>query len=105
MEPSNERKTSYFAIRTKMRPIGISEYSFGSSSQINADDRLVLNLIGIVFTQDDGQLSLTQNMMQHQGIGRSRLLPAVLRGCPDVNLQPISHIGAQPDWTFSSLWS
>ena len=52
-----------------------------------------------------GQLSLIQHMLQHQAIGRPRLLPAVLRGYPDVKLLPISHIGAPLDWATSALWS
>lgn len=52
-----------------------------------------------------GQLSLIQQMLQQQGIGRPRLLPAVLRSYPDVKLLPISHIGAPPDWATSALWS
>lgn len=52
-----------------------------------------------------GQLTLIQHMLVHQGIGRPRLLPAVLRSYPDVQLLPISHTGASPDWDQSSLWS
>lgn len=52
-----------------------------------------------------GQLSLIQHMLVHRGIGRPRLLPAVLRSYPDVQLIPISHIGASPDWDQSPLWS
>lgn len=52
-----------------------------------------------------GQLSLIQHMLVHQGIGRPRLLPAVLRAYPDVHLLPISHTGAPKDWAASPLWS
>lgn len=52
-----------------------------------------------------GQLSLVQHMLHYQGIGRPKLLPAVLRAYPDVKLLPISHIGAPPDWANSALWS
>jgi len=51
-----------------------------------------------------GQLTLIQHMLRTLKVGRLQLLPAVLRSYPDVQLLPISHIGAPPDWATSPLW-
>ena len=52
-----------------------------------------------------GQLTLIQHMLWSLDVGRRQLLPSVLRTYPDVQLLPISHIGAPPDWATSPLWS
>ena len=52
-----------------------------------------------------GQLTLIQFMADRLGVGRSRLLPAVLRRFPVVKGLPPSHMGLPPDWESSSaLW-
>lgn len=52
-----------------------------------------------------GQLTLIQHMLRTLDVGRHQLLPAVLRSYPDINLLPISHIGAPPHWATSTLWN
>lgn len=52
-----------------------------------------------------GQLTLIQHMLRSLDVGRHQLLPAVLRTYPDVQLLPISHIGAPPGWATFPLWS
>ncbi|MHC8609813.1 Abi family protein (plasmid) [Paenarthrobacter ureafaciens] len=52
-----------------------------------------------------GQLALTQYMLRSLNVGRTQLLPAVLRSYPDVQLLPISHIGAPTNWASSPLWN
>lgn len=52
-----------------------------------------------------GQLTLIQHMRDTHGVGRSRVLSAVLASYPSVKLVPISHIGVPHDWANSKLWA
>lgn len=62
-------------------------------------------LEALVWSKTFGQLTLIQFLSDRLRVGNKRLLPAVLRGYPDVTLVPISHIGAPPDWESTRLWS
>lgn len=55
--------------------------------------------------QTFGQLTLIQHMLRTLKVGRIQLLPAVLHSYPDVQLLPISHIGAPPNWATAPLWN
>jgi abortive infection bacteriophage resistance protein len=57
------------------------------------------------FTRTFGQLTMIQHMLRAQAIGSSRLLPAVVRTYPDVQLLPIRHLGASERWDQSALWA
>lgn len=52
-----------------------------------------------------GQLTLIQHMRDMLGLGRSRMLSAVLASYPAVRLVPIAHVGAPSDWQTSPLWA
>ncbi len=53
-----------------------------------------------------GQLTMIQFLLDRLGLGRMRLLPAVVKTYPPVGLVPLSHFGADRDWqTASRLWS
>ncbi len=51
------------------------------------------------------QLTLIQFMLDRLELGRTRVLPAVLRTYPTVAAVPMTHLGAARDWeTTSQLW-
>ena len=52
------------------------------------------------------QLTLIQFLLNRLGLGRSNLLPAVVRSYPTIAAVPLSHLGAAEDWqTASQLWA
>lgn len=51
-----------------------------------------------------GQLTLIQHLREMQGVGRSRVLSAVLASYPPVKLVPLRHVGVPDDWRTSKLW-
>ena len=53
-----------------------------------------------------GQLTLIQFLSDRLGVGRKKMLPAVLKTYPSVRAVPISHLGAPDGWqTSGSLWA
>lgn len=53
-----------------------------------------------------GQLTLVQFLADRLGVGRSKLLPAVLRSFPAVRIVPISHLGVPSGWqSVGGLWN
>ncbi len=53
-----------------------------------------------------GQLTLIQFLLDRLQLGRTRLLPAVLKTYPQVTLLPLSHLGVETDWQSTSrLWT
>ena len=50
------------------------------------------------------RLSLIQFLSDRLGIGRSRILPDVVKSFPAVTIVPISHMGAPGDWWKNPLW-
>lgn len=64
-----------------------------------------LDAVSADWSRTFGQLTLVQFLTDRLGVGRSRLLPAVLRSYPAVRFVPISHVGAPDGWQgSSSLW-
>jgi abortive infection bacteriophage resistance protein len=52
-----------------------------------------------------GQLTLVQFLLDRLALGRSSLLPAVIRSYPEITRVPWSHLGAGSEWsTTSRLW-
>lgn len=52
------------------------------------------------------QLTMIQFLLNRLGLGRTRVLPAVVRTYPTVALVPLTHLGAAKDWeTASQLWA
>ena len=52
------------------------------------------------------QLTLIQFLLNRLELGRTRVLPAVVRTYPTVAALPLTHIGAAKDWeTASQLWA
>lgn len=64
-----------------------------------------LDHAGPYISRTFGQLTLIQHMRVMLGIGRSRMLTAVLASYPTVKPVPISHVGMPQDWETSDLWS
>lgn len=53
-----------------------------------------------------GQLTLIQFLLDRLDLGRTALLPAVVRGYPSVATVPLSHLGAESSWQSASpLWA
>ncbi|PZF79998.1 Abi family protein [Jiangella anatolica] len=53
-----------------------------------------------------GQLTLIQFLLERLRLGRTTLLPAVVRSFPLVRVVPLTHLGAHNDWQeASALWS
>lgn len=51
------------------------------------------------------QLTLIQFLLDRLELGRMTLLPAVVRSFPTVPAVPLTHLGADPTWQASRLWS
>lgn len=51
------------------------------------------------------QLTLIQFLSDRLGLGRGRILPAVIRSFPDVTIVPISHMGVPVEWQENPLWT
>ncbi|TYC95972.1 Abi family protein [Arthrobacter echini] len=56
-------------------------------------------------TRSFGQLTLIQYMRSARGIGRSRVLSAILSSYPVVKGVPKAHVGMPDDWDDSTLWA
>ena len=51
-----------------------------------------------------GMLTLIQFLSEQLGVGRSRLLPAVVASFPTVEVVPLEHFGAPVQWQQNPLW-
>lgn len=64
-----------------------------------------LDAVATDWSRTFGQLTMVQFLLDRFQLGRTGLLPAVLRGFPSVPTVPISHLGAARDWASTSpLW-
>lgn len=65
-----------------------------------------LDAVSTDWSRTFGQLTLVQFLADRLGPGRSKLLPAVMKSFPTVQIVPLSHVGALEDWQSASpLWS
>lgn len=65
-----------------------------------------LDCINTEWTRTFGQLTLVQFLLDRFAVGNKKLLPTVVQSFPEVQIVPISHIGAPDNWqTASRLWS
>ena len=65
-----------------------------------------LDCINTDWTRTFGQLTLVQLLLDRFNVGNKKLLPTVVQSFPEVQIVPISHIGAPDNWqTASRLWS
>ncbi|MDO5093101.1 MAG: Abi family protein [Propionibacteriaceae bacterium] len=65
-----------------------------------------LDAVSTDWSRTFGQLTLIQFLTDRLGLGRSKLLPTVLKSFPRVLAVPLSHIGVSVRWQESSrLWS
>lgn len=51
------------------------------------------------------RLTLVQFLSDRLGVGRSRMLPAVVKTFPNVAIVPISHMGVPAGWQENPLWA
>ncbi|WP_424948526.1 Abi family protein [Cumulibacter soli] len=51
------------------------------------------------------RLTLVQFLSDRLGVGRSRMLPAVVKSFPAVTIVPIAHMGVPDDWRANPLWA
>lgn len=65
-----------------------------------------LDCINTEWTRTFGQLTLVQFLLDRFAVGNKKLLPTVVQSFPEVQIVPISHIGAPDNWqTASKLWN
>lgn len=65
-----------------------------------------LDAISTDWSRTFGQLTLVQFLSDRLDLGRSRMLPAVIKTYPKVHSVPISHMGVPEGWqTASRLWA
>ena len=65
-----------------------------------------LDCINTDWKRTFGQLTLVQLLLDRLNVGNKKLLPTVVQSFPEVQIVPISHIGAPDNWqTASRLWS
>lgn len=65
-----------------------------------------LDAVATDWSRTFGQLTLIQFLLDRFDLGRTTLLPAVMRSYPAVRAVPITHTGAPADWgTVSALWT
>lgn len=65
-----------------------------------------LDAVSTDWSRTFGQLTLVQFLADRLGLGRSKLLPAVMKSFPTVQIVPVSHVGVPDGWqSTSSLWS
>jgi abortive infection bacteriophage resistance protein len=65
-----------------------------------------LDAVSTDWSRTFGQLTLVQFLADRLGLGRSKLLPAVMKSFPTVQIVPVSHVGVPDGWqSSSSLWS
>ncbi|MGH3435107.1 MAG: Abi family protein [Sciscionella sp.] len=62
-----------------------------------------LDAVSTNWSRTFGQLTLVQFLSERLGTGRSRLLPAVVKGFPAVQIVPITHMGVPDGWQDDSL--
>lgn len=63
-----------------------------------------LDVVSTDWSRTFGQLTLVQFLSQRLGAGRSRLLPAVVKGYPAVAIVPSTHMGVPGGWQDTPLW-
>lgn len=64
-----------------------------------------LDAVSADWSRTFGQLTLVQFLSDQLGAGRSRLLPAVVKSFPAVQIVPITHMGVSDGWQDNSaLW-
>ena len=65
-----------------------------------------LDCINTDWKRTFGQLTLVQLLLDRLNVVNKKLLPTVVQSFPEVQIVPISHIGAPDNWqTASRLWS
>ena len=65
-----------------------------------------LDCINTDWKRTFGQLTLVQLLLDRFNVGNKKLLPTVVQSFPEVQIVPISHMGAPDNWqTASRLWS
>ena len=65
-----------------------------------------LDCINTDWKRTFGQLTLVQLLLDRLNVGDKKLLPTVVQSFPEVQIVPISHMGAPDNWqTASRLWS
>lgn len=65
-----------------------------------------LDAVSTDWSRTFGQLTLVQFLSDRLGVGRSKLLPAVMKSFPTVQIVPISHMGVPDGWQDASpLWA
>lgn len=65
-----------------------------------------LDAVSIDWSRTFGQLTLIQFLLDRLGLGRTTLLPAVVKSYPAVRTVPITHMGAPTGWqSASALWA
>ena len=65
-----------------------------------------LDCINTDWKRTFGQLTLVQLLLDRLNVGNKKLLPTVVQSFPEVQIVPISHMGAPDNWqTASRLWS
>ena len=65
-----------------------------------------LDCINTDWKRTFGQLTLVQLLLDRLNVGDKKLLPTVVQSFPEVQIVPISHMGAPDNWqTASKLWS
>lgn len=65
-----------------------------------------LDCINTDWKRTFGQLTLVQLLLDRFNVGDKKLLPTVVQSFPEVQIVPISHIGAPDNWqTASNLWN
>lgn len=65
-----------------------------------------LDCINTDWKRTFGQLTLIQFLLDRFTVGNKKLLPTVVQSFPEVQIVPISHMGAPDNWqTASKLWS
>ena len=65
-----------------------------------------LDCINTDWKRTFGQLTLVQLLLDRLNVGNKKLLPTVVQSFPEVQIVPISHMGAPDNWqTASKLWS
>lgn len=65
-----------------------------------------LDAVSTDWARTFGQLTLIQFLLDRLELGRTTLLPAVMKSYPTVRALPITHMGAPTDWqNTSTLWA
>ena len=65
-----------------------------------------LDCINTDWKRTFGQLTLVQLLLDRFNVGNKKLLPTVVQSFPEVQIVPISHMGAPDNWqTASRLWN